>query len=305
MAGEDAMRALIVDDSRSMRSILGRILSQLGIEVSEAADGNEALSRLASGERVDFAFVDWHMPVMDGLQFVATLRSRAEPWSSLPIMMVSTESDNEHIMQALSAGANEYMVKPFTADAVSEKLGLLGIEDSFAESTNPIATEQEQAHMEIVAPSNQVIFEIVDEVWSSFLDGAGELIRRAPDPEALPDRGVLASIQITGRWNGSVRISCSIALARRIAASMFAKEEAEVADDELADAVGEFTNIVGGNVKALFPGPCSLSLPGVSGLGEFGTTLPPQSVPTEGVKVREVQLAWMSEPLVVSLWEDS
>lgn len=120
-------RALLIDDSRSMRSILGRILHQIDIDTAEAADGQTAMNWLAAGNHADFIFVDWHMPVMDGLEFVAALRARPEPWSSLPVMVVSTESDTDHISQALATGADEYLIKPFTPDAVSEKLDLLGI----------------------------------------------------------------------------------------------------------------------------------------------------------------------------------
>ena len=120
------MNALVVDDSRSMRSILARILTQLGAQVSQAGDGKSALALLESGPLPDIALVDWHMPIMDGLQFVSAVRRRPE-WRPMAIMMVSTESDRHHIVQALAAGANEYIMKPFTKDAVQEKLELLGI----------------------------------------------------------------------------------------------------------------------------------------------------------------------------------
>ncbi len=120
------MRALVVDDSRSMRAIVSRILRQLGAEVVEASDGRVALDWLEAGNRADIALVDWHMPVMDGLQFVSAVKSHPE-WRSMAIMMVTTESDHEHIVRALIAGANEYIMKPFTADAVSQKLELLGL----------------------------------------------------------------------------------------------------------------------------------------------------------------------------------
>ncbi len=120
------MIALVVDDSRSMRSILARILTQLGAQVSQAGDGKSALALLEVGPLPDIALVDWHMPIMDGLQFVSAVRRRPE-WRPMAIMMVSTESDQHHIVQALAAGANEYIMKPFTKDAVQEKLELLGI----------------------------------------------------------------------------------------------------------------------------------------------------------------------------------
>jgi two-component system chemotaxis response regulator CheY len=120
------MRALVVDDSRAMRSLLRQILVKLGIEVIEAEDGNVALSIVEEGPVPDLALVDWHMPVMNGLDLVVALR-RNKDWRHMAIMMVTTESEHENMVRALLAGANEYLIKPFTADAVNEKLMLLGL----------------------------------------------------------------------------------------------------------------------------------------------------------------------------------
>ena len=159
--------------------------------------------------------------------------------------------------------------------------------------------------MEIVIPSEATILEIVEEIWSSVIVDAGDLLHKRLESESTTP-AVLAYIEITGHWHGSVRLACSPRAARHIAAGMFAMAESEVSDDELADAVGEFTNIVGGNIKALFPSPCGLSLPGVAGIGAFGDTLPP-GMPASGgnLKVAELHLAWDSEPIVVTLWEGS
>jgi two-component system chemotaxis response regulator CheY len=116
--------ALLVDDSRSMRSILARLLASLGWDSVQAADGRAALDLLAEGCRPDAALVDWNMPVMNGLELVAAMRS--EPHlSALPIVMVTSESELAQISAALTAGADEYLVKPFTADALAQKLELL------------------------------------------------------------------------------------------------------------------------------------------------------------------------------------
>jgi two-component system chemotaxis response regulator CheY len=120
------MHALVVDDSRSMRSILGRILRSLGVEVDEASDGVDALARVDAGMVPDLALVDWHMPEMNGVELVARLRERPA-LGEMAIMMVTTEGEPEQIGVALDAGANEYLIKPFTADAVVQKLSLLGI----------------------------------------------------------------------------------------------------------------------------------------------------------------------------------
>ena len=134
--------ALVVDDSRSMRSILGRILREMGLDVEEAVDGAAALERLVAGERPDLALVDWHMPNMTGVELVSEVRRRPE-LAGLTILMVTSEGEPDQIGVALAAGADEYLIKPFTADAVADKLALLGIDpgeaagDPTRESTGP------------------------------------------------------------------------------------------------------------------------------------------------------------------------
>lgn len=121
------MRALIVDDSRAMRRIVGRILVDAGYEVLEAGDGQEAIDVLeAQAELPALACVDWNMPVMDGLTFITEVRKRPE-WRSITLMMVTTESEQDRIVRALAAGAHEYLIKPFTGEALMEKLDLLGL----------------------------------------------------------------------------------------------------------------------------------------------------------------------------------
>ncbi len=157
--------------------------------------------------------------------------------------------------------------------------------------------------METVIPSEATILEIVEEIWSSVIVDPGDLLHKRLESESTTP-AVLAYIEINGNWHGSVRIACSPRAARHIAAGMFAMEDDRITEEELADAVGEFTNIVGGNIKALFPSPCGLSLPGVAGIGAFGDALPPGMPNFEGSrKVVEVHLAWDSEPIVVGLWE--
>ncbi len=122
------MRALIVDDSRAMRKIVGRILVDAGYEILEAGDGQEALDVLhgLDGDLPELACVDWNMPVMDGLTFITEVRKQTE-WRSITLMMVTTESEQDRIVRALAAGAHEYLIKPFTGDALVEKLDLLGL----------------------------------------------------------------------------------------------------------------------------------------------------------------------------------
>ena len=119
--------AMVIDDSRAMRAILARMLRALGFDVVEAANGQEALDRLKHLRELPVvALVDWNMPVMNGLDFVMSVRSREE-WRNIALMMVTTESEYSQIVRALAAGAHEYVIKPFTEDAIAEKLALLGI----------------------------------------------------------------------------------------------------------------------------------------------------------------------------------
>lgn len=123
-------RAMIIDDSRAMRSILRRIVSGLSFEITEAGDGQEALELLEAAtveNRVpDLCLIDWNMPVMDGYTFITEVRRRPE-WRNITLMMVTTESEQGQIVKALAAGAHEYVIKPFTPDAIVEKLELLGL----------------------------------------------------------------------------------------------------------------------------------------------------------------------------------
>jgi two-component system chemotaxis response regulator CheY len=123
------MRALIVDDSRFVRMTLRGMLEQRGIECAEAADGQAGLdqihAQLQAAAQFDLALVDWNMPVMDGLDMLKQIR--AEGFSEMKVMMVSTEAENDFIIRALDAGADEYLMKPFDDEALSEKLAMLGL----------------------------------------------------------------------------------------------------------------------------------------------------------------------------------
>lgn len=120
------MRAMIIDDSRAMRSILRRVVTGLDFEASEAGNGREALDQLEAGVVPDVCLIDWNMPVMDGYTFITKVRENPE-WRNITLMMVTTESEQSNIVRALAAGAHEYVIKPFTPDAIAEKLELLGL----------------------------------------------------------------------------------------------------------------------------------------------------------------------------------
>ena len=120
------MRALIIDDSKAMRMILRQVLCDFGFDVTEAGNGSEGLIRLKEMPNPDLVTVDWNMPVMDGLAFVQAVRSNPS-LERLPMIMVTTKNDWQQVADALEAGANEYIMKPFTEDVFREKLQLMGL----------------------------------------------------------------------------------------------------------------------------------------------------------------------------------
>jgi two-component system chemotaxis response regulator CheY len=122
------MRALVIDDSKAIRTILGKMLQDRGYEVDEACDGAEALEKVLAGPPPDVALVDWNMPEMNGYEFVQA--ARANPaLDTMRLMMVTTESELNKVMEALEAGADEYVMKPFTVEIISDKLRLIGLEE--------------------------------------------------------------------------------------------------------------------------------------------------------------------------------
>lgn len=114
------MKFMVVDDSATMRRIVSNSLERLGYaSIVEAADGQEALDGFDSS--VGFIITDWNMPVMSGLDFVRTLRAR-DDGKTVPILMVTTRSVREDIVQAAQAGVNNYVVKPFTPEVLKSKI---------------------------------------------------------------------------------------------------------------------------------------------------------------------------------------
>lgn len=124
------MYALVIDDSSTMRRILSRIMRAHDFDVAEAADGAVALELLQQGTSLpDVCLVDWNMPNLDGYQFITAVRDNPA-WRDITLMMVTTEGEPRNIMRALAAGAHEYVIKPFTEDAIVAKLTLLGLLES-------------------------------------------------------------------------------------------------------------------------------------------------------------------------------
>ena len=120
------MQALVIDDSRAMRAILGRILRNAGFEVREAEHGLQGLERLRESTRTDLVLVDWNMPEMDGLAFLKAVRLEGG-FGDPRMMIVTTETERGRMGEALAEGADEYVMKPFTQDVILRKLELLGL----------------------------------------------------------------------------------------------------------------------------------------------------------------------------------
>ncbi len=116
---------LIVDDSRVVRKVASRIVRDLGFSVTEAADGAEAL-RMCRQAMPDAVILDWNMPTMNGIDFLRALRREDD--GKLPrVVFCSIENDAEHIREALNAGADEFVMKPFDADILESKFAQVGL----------------------------------------------------------------------------------------------------------------------------------------------------------------------------------
>jgi two-component system chemotaxis response regulator CheY len=121
-------QALVVDDSRAVRKLLSQNLQFLGYDVTEAENGIAALDALqARPDPVHLILTDWNMPEMNGLDFLKAVRRRPE-YDGIPVVMVTTETEMEHMAAALEAGANEYVMKPFTREILTDKLRLAGVQ---------------------------------------------------------------------------------------------------------------------------------------------------------------------------------
>lgn len=121
------MIALVVDDSRAIRGIIGSALKELGFEVVTAGNGREAIEQM-NLRPAHLVLVDWNMPEMNGFEFVVAARGNPA-WRDSVIVMVTTETEIGQMQKALEAGANEYIMKPFTKDVLREKLQLLGFNE--------------------------------------------------------------------------------------------------------------------------------------------------------------------------------
>ncbi len=130
---EPNKRTLVVDDSRVIRTIVGRSLQQLGFETEEAANGCEGITLLEKGNLPAMMMVDWNMPAMSGLEMVRAVRAN-RAWDEVKLIMITSENESERVQEALEAGADEYIMKPFSKEMIQEKLLLLGITEPGAVS---------------------------------------------------------------------------------------------------------------------------------------------------------------------------
>ncbi|MBN9527573.1 MAG: response regulator [Alphaproteobacteria bacterium] len=116
---------LVVDDSRVIRMVARRILEQLGFEIREAVDGQEALNECIKA-MPDAILLDWNMPVMNGIDFLRELR-KLEGGLAPVVVFCTTENDMAHIREAIEAGANEYIMKPFDKEIIEAKFAQVGL----------------------------------------------------------------------------------------------------------------------------------------------------------------------------------
>jgi len=113
------MKIMLVDDSQTMRNVQKKILAQLGYtDIVEASDGQDALSKVGAAEP-DLILLDWNMPNLDGMGFLTSFRTKDK---ATPVVMVTTEAEKSRVVEAIKAGVNNYVVKPFTPDSLGGKI---------------------------------------------------------------------------------------------------------------------------------------------------------------------------------------
>lgn len=120
------MLALVVDDARVARKMVAKMVEQLGFEVITAEHGEDALSKMDPSNPPDAIVTDWNMPVMDGVEFAKIVRHTAA-YSSVPILMISSEADPRRVAKALLSGVDEYLFKPVDAAMIRERLEVMGV----------------------------------------------------------------------------------------------------------------------------------------------------------------------------------
>ena len=117
-------KVLIVDDSKAIRQIEKKYLQEMGFEVLEASNGEEALKVVQENPDIVLILLDWHMPIMNGYEFLVKLRANPK-WKDIKVMMVTTENQQKSVVDAIMAGANEYLMKPFDKEMLETKIKYL------------------------------------------------------------------------------------------------------------------------------------------------------------------------------------
>ena len=294
------MRALVIDDSATMRHIVADTLGGLGFATSQAGNGREALALLEAGENFDVACIDWNMPVMDGLEFVVAVRARHE-WRDLTLIMVTTEAEVGQIVRALAAGAHEYVIKPFTADSISSKLELLGLLP-LQETSRPDMTGDGFSADDFSADDMSQLADveadqvtaIASEVFAAMVDGRSGLLTSWPGGPVTVSDPLHAWVDLSTEPASRVQLTADISTADDLTRAFLRMDAAEpVTEADVVDVFGEIVNVFGGNIKALLPEHVGLTLPEASRLSPSGAG---------AARLNEVRLAWRGHPLVVSLW---
>ncbi|HZY00443.1 MAG TPA: response regulator [Dermatophilaceae bacterium] len=299
------MRALVIDDSATMRHIVADTLGGLGFATSQAGNGREALALLEAGENFDVACIDWNMPVMDGLEFVVAVRARHE-WRDLTLIMVTTEAEVGQIVRALAAGAHEYVIKPFTADSISSKLELLGLlplqETSRPDMTGDGFSADDFSADDFSADDMSQLADveadqvtaIASEVFAAMVDGRSGLLTSWPGGPVTVSDPLHAWVDLSTEPASRVQLTADISTADDLTRAFLRMDAAEpVTEADVVDVFGEIVNVFGGNIKALLPEHVGLTLPEASRLSPSGAG---------AARLNEVRLAWRGHPLVVSLW---
>jgi len=137
------MRALIIDDSRANRMVLQRFLKEFGFETTEAENALDAIWKLNKGEDITLITVDYNMPKMTGSQFVRVVREKPE-LKEVPIIMITSDNSAQRMTEALQAGTNEFLVKPFTKEMIEQKLVTLGFDLKKLKDQAPAPTSPDE-----------------------------------------------------------------------------------------------------------------------------------------------------------------
>jgi len=116
------MKLIVADDSRLIRGIIEKTVASIGFEAAQAGNGKEALDILeANGKDINLVLLDWNMPFMNGIDVIKSMR-RDDRFKNIPVLMISTESEDDRIQEAINAGAQGYLTKPFTGDKLIEAI---------------------------------------------------------------------------------------------------------------------------------------------------------------------------------------